>query len=389
MSVNHHSADTIVIGAGLHGACAALHIAETGRSVTLLDKGYGGETASIANASGVRRLMRATAELPLAMLAADRWRNLSSIVGSDGGYREVGQVKIAETADELRVLAERAEQTRKLGYSFEELIDPVEVLRLIPELKARVSGALLVKSDGLADPFLTTKAYLYTAIKAGVDFRPFHSVTDIQQISTHWNLVTNRGTFSAETIVNCAGAWGAKIAGLIGDCLPLKPEAPSMMVTESLPPFIVPVLGAVSRKLSFKQMPNGTLLIGGGYRGQVDEQAGRSEARADQLQLSANTLLELFPQLRGIKIVRCWSGFEGHTPDGLPIIGSTQANPSMIHAFGFSSHGFQLGPIVGKVISQQLAGETVPALHAFSPERFSTEPLSPEQLSSHPSQTVQ
>lgn len=71
-------------------------------------------------------------------------------------------------------------------------------------------------------------------------------------------------------MVNAAGAWGAKLAAVVGDSIPLEPGAPTLMVTERLPHFIDPVVGAASRKLSFKQMQNGTVVIGGAHMADLD-----------------------------------------------------------------------------------------------------------------------
>jgi len=58
-------------------------------------------------------------------------------------------------------------------------------------------------------------------------------------------------------------------------------------------------------------------------------------------------------------------------PDNLPVIGKSNTSPHAYHAFGFSAHGFQLSPIIGKIMSQLiLDGQTDLPIEPFSIGRF-------------------
>jgi sarcosine oxidase subunit beta len=89
-----------------------------------------------------------------------------------------------------------------------------------------------------------------------------------------------------------------------------------------------------------------------------------------KLAVSARTVMALFPQLKNVRIVRTWAGIEAFMPDNLPVI-SSSTSPGVYHAFGFSAHGYQLSPVVGKIMSQLiLDGKTDLPIEAFSIERF-------------------
>ena len=81
-----------------------------------------------------------------------------------------------------------------------------------------------------------------------------------------WRVETSAGAFEAPKIVNAAGAWADRVAAAAGDPVPLEVIAPMLMITAPVPHFIDPVVILRSRKLSFKQFANGTVMIGGGYR---------------------------------------------------------------------------------------------------------------------------
>ncbi|MCK5425090.1 MAG: FAD-binding oxidoreductase [Emcibacter sp.] len=366
-----HGFDAIVIGAGIHGACTAMNLAERGLKVVMLDKGVGGRNSSTSNAGGVRQLWRHPAEIPLALEASKMWHNIEKIVGDDCGFRVSGQIKIAESDKGMKILEDRLKLVKGLGYTHEELIGKAELKRLVPTVSDHCVGALIVRSDGFASPFRATHAFQQQAIKNGAKLAVCAGVTGITKQSDLWKVKTAEAVYEAPIIVNCAGAWGDQIAKMIGDDAPVDPIAPMMMVTAPLKPFLKPVILSATRKLSFKQAPNGILLIGGGYRGRVNRDTGETIVNFEALKECAQTVIDLFPHLKTVQIVRTWCGIEGHTPDGIPYIGRSLVDPTAFHAFAFSSHGFQLAPLVGKLITESiLDGRSHLPLEPFSIGRF-------------------
>ena len=90
-----------------------------------------------------------------------------------------------------------------------------------------------------------------------------------------------------------------------------------------------------------------------------------------KLAVSARTVMALFPQLKNVRIVRTWAGLEGFMPDSVPVIGAASEARDVYHAFGFSAHGFQLSPVVGKILSQLvLDGRSELPIEAFRIDRF-------------------
>ena len=148
-------------------------------------------------------------------------------------------------------------------------------------------------------------------------------------------------------------------------------RSPMMMVTARLPPFVSPVVLGAGRKLSFKQASNGTVLIGGGHRGVPDMENGTSSTDFHKLIVSARTASALFPIMSGAVLVRAWSGIESRLPDDIPVIGPSSTEPGLFHAFGFSAHGFQLGPIIGVIMADLVtAGAAQHPIAPFAITRF-------------------
>lgn len=365
------TSDVIVIGAGLHGLSSALHLALSGYKVTIIEKDTAGRHASGANAGGVRQLGRALPEVPLAQAALTRWHTITDLVDDDCGFVNAGQIKVAETAEQLSVLVTRSKDVRDLGFQHEETIGTEELYDLLPALAPNCVGGLIVRSDGHANPFRTVQAFRRKVMSLGVIIQENSAVSSARFSGGLWKIDTPRNVFEAPVVINSAGAWGRQIAAMLGDAVPLKAQALMLMITERLAPFLKPVVGAAGRSLSFKQFDNGTVLIGGAYEGRVEKERNMAHVDFRGLAKNAAAASAIFPLMRQTKILRCWAAIEGQTPDNLPVIGKGSAQ-GVFHCFGFSAHGFALVPIVGMLVSELVEmGSASFALDDFSVSRFS------------------
>jgi len=364
--------DVIVIGGGLHGCSTALHLSMRGVRVLVLEKDHAGRHASGVNAGGVRQLGRDLAELPLTVASMALWHRIGELVDDDCGFESHGQLKVAETAAELAGLEARAAQLRALGFAHEEVIGQAELRDLVPAIADHCVGALISRGDGAAIPFRTTFAFRRKAIALGARFEEGAGVARVSRNGGVWSVETTAGDrHEAPVLVNCAGAWADRIAAQLGEPVPLEVIAPMLMITARVPPFIKPVVGSAGRTLSFKQFPNGTVLIGGGLLGHAVRDENRTELDFSQVSVNARTVWDLFPVMRGATIVRSWAGIEARMPDQIPVIGPSGTQPGVFHAFGFSAHGFQLGPIVGRITADLItAGKTDLPIDAFRIGRF-------------------
>ena len=367
---NSTTADTIVIGGGLHGCSAALHMAMRGMKVLVIEKDRVGRHASSANAGGVRRLGRALPEVPLSVASAEMWQNIEELVDHDCGFISTYQVKLALTETHIEELSSRAAKLRTMGFDHEEIIDQQTLRDIVPAVAPECIGAMAVKGDGFANPFQTIQAFHAKCEQLGVVFRQGHGVEKIEKTGPDWAITTSEGTFTAANLVNCAGAWGSRIAAMVGDDLPLEVRAPMLMITEKMPPFINCVAGAQGIPFSFKQFPNGTVLVVGGHVCTAYPDTNKTELNYEGLALNAALAATYFPIMKNARIVRFWAGIEGYMPDGIPVIGKG-CSSDIIHSFGYSAHGYQLGPVCGKIVSELvLDGNPTLPIAPFSPQRF-------------------
>lgn len=364
-------ADLIVIGGGIHGSSAALYSAMRGLSVVVLEKDTVARHASGVNAGGVRRLGRHYAEVPISDRSMQIWYGLADFLDDDCGFQIAPQIKVAETDAELAKLSARAADLNAMGFSHEVVLDQAELRSLLPAVADHAVGGLACLRDGFAQPYKTTFAIQRKAMANGVRFFEHCPAGNITRADGIWHVETPEGIFQAPRLLNAAGAWAGAIAGALGEAAPVEAIAPMMLVTNRLPHFCDAVVGATGRPLSFKQMPNGTVVIGGGRRGRANRDTNLSEILFDELQLTAATAMSLFPVMRSASIVRSWSGVEGRMPDDIPVIGPSAKHEGLYHAFGFSAHGFQMGPGVGELMGELIAtGATQAPITPFSIARF-------------------
>jgi sarcosine oxidase, subunit beta len=364
--------DAIVIGGGLSGLSAALHLARAGRRVQILERSWVGRHASGASAAGVRTLNRHPAEIPISLEAMDMWHNIEAIVGSDCGFHADGQINVAEHPNQLHALETRLSMMREAGYQHEELIDRAELLKLVPAISPHCTAALIARRDGAADPHRTLQAFRRSAEEAGVLIREGCGVTTINRAGFDWRVQTDDcQTFVAPIIVNAAGAWAARIAAMLGDDIPLGHKASMMIVTERVAPLVKPTISLVGRPLSVKQTDQGTLVIGGGLQGSADIEAQKSFVNFTELAKGARAATDLFPSIGRLRIVRTWTGMEATTRDHLPVICASPNASGAYHAFGFSGHGFQLVPVVGAILADLIVqGSTRRRIESFSADRL-------------------
>ena len=365
------AADVIVVGGGLHGCSAALHLARAGVSALVIEKNYVGRHASGVNAGGVRTLSRHEAEVPLALAALDLWYGIGELVDDDCGFEAHGQIRVAENEEDAASLRQRESRMRALGYTHERWIDADELFARAPALARHCLGGLIAERDGAALPYQTTAAFRRKAESLGQKFFEGLRVEQVRRSADAWMVDTVRGSFTARTLVNCAGAWADRLCAQLGEPVPLEAIAPMMMVTLRMPHFLEPVVLGTGRPLSFKQTREDTVLIGGGRRARVERDAETTELDFRELAASAQTVRDLFPVMRAATIHRGWAGIEARMPDDIPVIGPSATAPNVYHAFGFSAHGFELGPIVGRITADLITtGTTALPIAPFSITRF-------------------
>jgi len=195
-------------------------------------------------------------------------------------------------------------------------------------------------------------------------------VQRIERDGEGFAIETAGGRVRAGRLVLSAGAWTAGLAAGLGVRLPISFYVPQMQATVPLPRVLGVVLLGWSRRLSMKQMRSGAALIGGGKRGWGDLVTRARGLAEESLRLGAADAAEVLPVLARAETTRSWVGLEGLTPDLMPVIDRLDDGRAYVAA-GFCGHGFAIGPVVGRLLSEWLLdGSPSLDVSAFRRERF-------------------
>jgi len=361
--------EVVIIGGGIVGASAALALRHMNIAVTLVERDVCGSHSSGVNYGGVRRQGRSLAQLPLSARAHAIWGQLKSIIGIDGEYLRSGHLKIARSQSDLQSLESYRELTKDFGMDL-QMLDAAELRSRYPWLGARAVGGSLCPEDGHANPRLVSPAFAAAARRAGADIREHTCVDVIRHDGQKFLVSTQSGMqLRSNFLLNCAGAWSGKIATQFGENVPMESIHPVMVVTEPLPAFMNLSLGVEGGGVYARQAPRGNCVIGGSRGFALDDTHARPSR--DAINLVLQQTVELLPNLRHAHIIRSWSGTEGSLPDRQPVIAMSKTTPGLIHGFGFSGAGFQIGPAVGEILAELVRdGNTSTPIESFAIDRY-------------------
>ncbi|MBB3320441.1 sarcosine oxidase subunit beta [Rhizobium sp. BK181] len=363
--------DLAIIGGGLAGCSTALHAALKGASVVLLERGRCGAQASGVNYGGVRQQGRHPAELPLSRRSRAIWGNLKQLVGTSCEFAVTGHLKLARNdVDMMELIAHQRLLAEHDIYA--AILDASDLKRRFPYLSGHYPGGSFCGEDGQANPRLVAPAFARAARAWGAHIREGVAVRTAATCAEGFvlHLENDPVPVKARRLVNTAGAWGSAFAAQFDDHVEEGVMAPNMCVTEPIAPFIGPNLGICGGGIYIRQAAHGSVIFGAGL-GSADRDLQRARPLADVTMEAAAEAIAMVPQLANVLLVRSWTGIEGRMPDGLPIVGESPNVSGLFHAFGFSGHGFQLGPAVGAVLCELcLDGHSPTSIAGLSMKRF-------------------
>ncbi len=340
----------VIIGGGLAGCSAALHVSRRGAKVALLERGRCGAQASGVNFGGVRQQGRHLAEMPLARRSRSIWGGLRELVGSDCEFVASGHLKLACSVKEMAELEAYRATAKDYGLDL-ELVGPKAIRDRYPYLGEAILGGSICHEDGQANPRLVAPAFARAARRCGADIFENAPVINAWHDGRRFVVDVGRECLAADKLINTAGAWGSRVASWFGDHVDEDVMAPNMCVTEPLPFFMKPALGVCGGSIYLRQTLHGSVVFGSGL-GIADRDRLRARPLPAVIEEGARKAIQLVPRLKNALLVRTWTGIEGRMADGLPVVGRSLNVEGLFHAFGFTGHGFQLGPAVGAVLSE-------------------------------------
>jgi glycine oxidase len=351
------SSDVIIIGAGIIGLSLAIELRKKGLRVLIVERGEPGREASYA-AAGM--LAASGGEIPAALkpLAEESARMYPEFVheledesGLKVDLREQGTIVIS-CDGHLPGGAELLSSQRLK--SLEPAIGSAQF-----QNQSRICAAYLPERS--VDPRALVAAAIKAARHREVDIS---SGTEVKSLLMEGGrttgVTTDKTTYFAEKVVNCAGAWAGSIAPYEFHVKPVKGQ---MLAVVEAPPLKHVVR---SKQVYLVPRSDGRLVIGS----TLEDVGFEKKTDADTMQRLFASAVELVSGIAKSRRNEAWAGLRPGTPDDLPILGETSIS-GFFAATGHYRDGILLAPVTAQVMADLLVeGSCRHDLSAFSASRF-------------------
>ncbi|MDA1091020.1 MAG: FAD-dependent oxidoreductase [Proteobacteria bacterium] len=367
--------DVVIIGAGGHGLATAYYLAKHHNitNVAVVDKGYVGGGNTARNTAIIRSNYLTPDGVKFYDASLRLFKDLSHELDFNIMYSERGHLTLAHTDAALRTSRWRAEVNKHLGID-SEVVSPEEIARieptlnLSPNVRYPILGALHHRPGAIARHDAVAWGYAMGAAERGVEIHPDTEVTDILvEGGAATGVETTRGTVRCGCVVQAVAGSSSLVAGMAGFKLPIRSMPLQACVSQPLKPFLDTIVVSGSLHVYISQSSRGELVMGGATD---PYQLYSTRSTLDFTEGLMGHVLELFPFLGNVRVMRQWAGIADMTPDFAPIMGESPVRNYYLDA-GWGTWGFKATPACGTYMADMVAtGRTPDMIAPFALERF-------------------
>ena len=376
--------DVVIIGAGGHGLAAAYYLARDHgiTNVCVLEKGYIGGGNTGRNTTIIRSNYLTPEGVRFYDESVRLWQDLSTEFDLNLFYSTRGHYTLAHTDSAMRTMRWRAEVNKHMGVD-SEVVGPEDVKKASPQIDlscaghAPIMGALYHAPGAVARHDAIAWGYGHGADQRGVEI---HQQTLVKGIEVKGGKVTgvhtSRGFIATPKVLSAVAGFTPRVTDMVGICTPIYVHPLQAMVSEPMKPWLDPILVSGSLHVYISQSARGELVMGASLD-PYEVQSTRSTL--DFAEGLSGHMLEMFPFLSNVKVVRQWAGMADMTPDFAPIMGKTAVEGFYLDA-GWGTWGFKATPVSGKTMAHTVAhNEPHPLITGFSLDRFRNYALTGEK----------
>jgi sarcosine oxidase, subunit beta len=219
--------------------------------------------------------------------------------------------------------------------------------------------------------------YARGAYQRGVDIFQSTEVLDIK--TEHGKVVgvnTNQGFIATNHVLSAVAGFTPRITEMVGLKTPIVIHPLQACVTEPMKPWLNSILVSGSLHVYVSQSSRGELVMGASLD---PYEVHSTRSSLDFVEGLSAHILDMFPFLSNVKVVRQWAGMADMTPDFAPIMGKTPIEGFYLDA-GWGTWGFKATPVSGKTMAETIAKNQAPELiHTFRLSRFEDYELTGEK----------
>jgi sarcosine oxidase, subunit beta len=367
--------DAVIVGAGGHGLATAYYLAKNHKlaNIAVVEKGWLGGGNTGRNTTIIRSNYLQDASIAIYELSRSLYEELSRELNFNVMFSPRGVMMLCQTEHELRAFKRTAHANRLAGLDC-RMITPAEVKQIAPIInddrncRYPILGAYYQPRGGTGRHDAVAWGYARGADGYGVDIFQNCEVTAIRREGDRvTGLETSKGFISTKKIAVVAAGHVSTILQTAGVRMPIESLCLQALVSEPIKPVLDCVVMANTVHGYISQSDKGELVIGGG----TDPYNNYSQRGSfPSLEHTVRALVETFPIISRLRLLRMWGGIVDMTGDRSPIIGKTDIEGLYVNC-GWGTGGFKSIPGSGFVFADTIANDRPhPIAEPFGLNRF-------------------
>ncbi|MCC7046767.1 MAG: FAD-binding oxidoreductase [Alphaproteobacteria bacterium] len=377
------SFDAVVIGTGIIGSFTALHLADAGFKLLVVDRH--GLASGTSRASDGNLLISDKSPGVLFDLTVESFRHWDAMIAALGNHCEYDKkgatLATMDPGRRAKLLAHVEEHARHGVRA--ELLAPGDVRRIEPALHPEVAAVGWWPDERQVQPMLACYQIARHLKSRGVAYRFDDELMAIEPSPQGAMLrFGSAPDVACDRVVLCTGVWTPSLLKPLGIDLPILPRKGQIAVIErsdlpvrtkiadfaynDLVEEIDPSDTRAQTATIVERTKSGTILCGS------SRQFVGLDTSVDAAVLSriVRDCLRFVPGLAGLRVIRGYAGLRPCTPDGLPVIGPVDAHDRLYVATGHEGTGHGLAGVTGAMVAAMLTGKGHALAKACDPKRL-------------------
>lgn len=365
--------DVIIVGGGGHGLATAYYLGKNFgiTNIAVIEKGWLGGGNTGRNTTIIRSNYLQDPSAAIYEKARSLYETLSQDLNYNVMFSPRGVIMLAQTQHEIRGYQRTAHANALQGVQT-EWIGPGRVKELCPIMNIEgprypVLGGLWQARGGTARHDAVAWGYARACSDMGIDII---QQCEVEGVTTSGGKVTGvrttKGNFACDKLGMVVAGHASVLAEMAGFRLPIESVALQALVSEPIKPCMDVVVMANTVHGYLSQSDKGEMVIGGGTDGYNNYTQRGSFHHVEE---TVRALVETFPMLARLKMLRQWGGIVDVTGDRSAILSKTPVDGVFVNC-GWGTGGFKSIPGSGWAMAELMAKGASPLTDEFTMNRF-------------------